>query len=96
MGTGKVSTKVKVVKPASPKKRNKPPSMKDNLKLRKQKPVPTISCQGFQLPPMSVEAYEYTISDLKNGFLNEFRKFTKGEINSDELTNANFVGLKIK
>ena len=96
MGTTKNAGKSKALKPVSPKKARKPPSMRDKLKLRKEKPVPTISCRGFCVTPMALEAYEYTISSLKNGFLNEFRKYTKGEVQSDELTNANFVGLKIK
>lgn len=96
MATAKQATKAKVVTPGSPKKAKKPPSMRENLKMRKEKPVPTISVQGFQIVPLAAEAYEYTITNLKNGFLNEFRKYVKGEITSDELTNANFVGLKTK
>ncbi len=96
MATAKQATKAKVVAPGSPQKAKKPPSMRENLKLRKEKPVPTISVQGFQVVPLAAEAYEYTITNLKNGFLNEFRKYVKGEITSDELTNANFVGLKTK
>jgi hypothetical protein len=80
----------------SPKKAKKPPSMKEKLKMRKEKPVPTITCQGFQFPPLALEVYEYTVSLTKDGFLNQIRKWTKGETTVDELTDANFVGIKIK
>jgi hypothetical protein len=92
----KAAVKSKVVKAGSPKKASKPPSMRDNLKARKEKSVPTISVQGFHVVPLAAEAYKYTITNLKNGYVNEFRKYAKGEITSDELTNANFVGLKTK
>jgi hypothetical protein len=80
-------------KPASPKKTKHAPSMRSNLNKNKQKPVPLIRVLGFQ-DPLYIEVYKYTLSENKPGFINTFRKWSKGKEVCDELMEANFIGLK--
>ena len=87
--------KARIVKPPSPKKAKQGPNMKDNLKKKKEKPVPTIRVLGFQ-DPLYVEIYEYTLSANKPGFINNFRKWSRGELVNDALSEANFIGLKMQ
>jgi hypothetical protein len=79
--------------PPSPMKARHAPSMKDKFKNRKEKPSPTIRVHAFK-EPIVVEAYEYTLTATKCGFLNKYRLWTKGELEVDELTEANFGELK--
>jgi hypothetical protein len=67
--------------------------MKDKLKNKKEKPTPTIRVHAFK-EPVVVEAYGYTLTSTKCGFLNKYRLWTKGELEVDELTEANFGDLK--
>jgi hypothetical protein len=83
------------LKPASPKKAASPPSMREKLKHKKEKPVPTIRVHGF-FEPFAVEAYEYTLTDIKPGFVHKYRLWAKGELEVEELTEANFVGVKMQ
>ena len=69
--------------------------MKEKFKNKKDKPNPTISVHAFK-DPVVVEAYEYNISATKCGFLNKYRLWTKGELEVDELTEANFGEMKSK
>ena len=67
--------------------------MRAKLKEKKGKPVPTIRVYGFE-EPLGIEAYEYTLSDTKPGFIHKYRLWAKGELEVEELTAANFNGLK--
>jgi hypothetical protein len=87
--------KSKIVKPPSPKKKKQAPNMRENLKKKKQKPIPTLRVLGFE-DPLSVEMYEYTLNENKPGFINNFRKWSRGELENDSLTEANFIGLKMQ
>lgn len=87
--------KVPSAKPPSPKKATAPPSMREKLKQKKEKPTPTIRVHSFS-EPFAVEAYEYTLTDTKPGFVNKYRLWAKGELEVEELTEANFVGLKMQ
>jgi len=87
--------KARTPKPPSPKKSKQGPSMRNNLKKKKEKPNPTISVLGFQ-DPFYTEIYEYALTDSKPGFLNNFRKWSRGEIENDSLTEANFIGMKMQ
>jgi hypothetical protein len=71
------------------------PSIKKNLLKKKQKPFPLIRVLGFQ-DPLSIEMYEYTLTENKPGFINNFRMWSWGELESDPLTEANFIGLKMQ
>ena len=87
--------KAKVVKPASPKKARHVPNMRQKLLSKKEKPVPTIRVYGFE-EPLGVEAYEYTLSDTKAGFINKYRLWAKGELEVEALTAANFNNTKVQ
>jgi hypothetical protein len=39
---------------------------------------------------------DYTLTETKPGFINKYRQWGKGEIINEELTEANFVGLKVQ
>ena len=86
---------VDAVKPPSPRKNTYVPSMRNKLKMKKEKPVPTIRVLGFQ-EPLAVEAYQYTLSATRDGFVNGFRIWSRGELEVAALTDANFVGLKMR
>ena len=60
-----------------------------------QKKEATIHVVGFE-DPIALEVYNYTLSKNKLWFINNYRKWSKGEIQFDELTEANFIGLKIQ
>ena len=90
-----MTSRAKKQKPSSPKKAKFQPNMRDNLKKKKDKPVPTINVYSFH-EPIAVEAYTYTITPTKDGFLNKFRIWLKAELEVDELTEANFVALKTR
>jgi hypothetical protein len=85
----------KPIKPASPKKARNVPNMRQKLLVKKEKPVPTIRVYGFQ-DPFGVEAYEYTASDTKPGFINKYRLWAKGELEVESLTAANFNNTKVQ
>jgi hypothetical protein len=85
----------KLVKPASPKKKGQVPNMRQKLENKKQKPVPTLRVYGFE-DPFCVEAYEYTLSDTKPGFINKYRLWAKGELTVESLTAANFNNTKVQ
>jgi hypothetical protein len=96
----KKSTAMGVAKLASPKEspmkaRLLPSSMRENLKLKKEKPVPPIHDHGF-LEPFAIEAYEYIIKDTKPGFVNKYRLWAKGQLEVEALTKVTFVGLKMQ
>ena len=69
--------------------------MKEQLKKRKAKPVPTISVVSF-VAELPVELYAYSITDTKDGFQHQFRLWTRGELEVASLMDANFVGLKTR
>jgi hypothetical protein len=77
----------------SPKKAKAPQSMREKLKQKKEKPVPTIRAFGF-IDNLAVEAYEYVLTDTKQGFIHKYRLWAKGDLEVDALTEANFIGLK--
>ena len=87
------AVKANKTSPPSPKKKRHAPNMKDKLKNKKEKPIPTIRVQGFK-EPIAVEAYAYTLTATKCGFLNKYRLWAKGELEVDELTEANFGEMK--
>jgi hypothetical protein len=89
------AAKGRAIKPASPKKTKQAPSMRNNLNKKKQKPVPLIRVLGFQVP-LYIKVYEYTLSKNKPGFINTFRKWSRGEVVCDELMEANFIGLEMQ
>ena len=82
-------------KPASPKKAGQVPNMRKQLLGKKEKPVPTISAYGFE-DPLAVEAYEYTITDTKPGFIHRYRLWAKGDLEVEALTAANFNNTKVQ
>ena len=85
-----VAGNVTTTKPPSPKKQRFAP--KNKLLHKKD---PTIKVMGFD-DPIAIEVYDYILSDTKPGFINNFRKWSKDEIECEELTVANFIGLKIQ
>ena len=87
--------RVKKVKPVSPKKAKQVPNMRENLKKKKEKPVPTITVHAFA-DPVCAEVYSYTVLPTKDGFTHKYRMWCKGELTVDELTDANFIGLKMR
>ena len=87
--------KMKKVKSASPTKAKHVPNMRENLKKTKGKPVPTIGVHAFA-DPICAEVYEYTVLPTKDGFTHKYRMWCKGELTVEELTAANFVGLKMR
>ena len=89
------ATTLLVVKPASPKKKKHVPNIKEKFKTNKEKPVQALLVLGF-LEPLAVEAYEYTLMATKPGFVNNFRVWSRGELEVDALTVANCIGLKNK
>ena len=93
--TSKMATsagKTTRTKPPSPKKSTKTPNMRQKLLQKKEA---TIHVVGFE-DPIGLEVYDYTLSENKAGFINNYRKWSKGEIQFEELTEANFIGLKIQ
>jgi hypothetical protein len=88
-------SKARIMKPASPKKVKYAPSMKDNLIKKKQKPILMISVLGFQ-DPLYIEVYKYTLTENKAGFINNFRKWSRGKLICNSLTEANFIGMKLQ
>ena len=81
--------------PPSPKKAKRIPKASDRLITKKKpKAFPTIRVLGFK-NPYSFEIYEYSITDGKQGFINNYRKWSRGELEVAALTNANFVGMKM-
>jgi hypothetical protein len=80
------------MKPPSPKKSKKTPNMREKLLQKKEA---TIHSVGFE-DPIALEVYDYTLTKSKAGFINDYRKWSKGEIQFEDLTEANFIGLKIR
>jgi hypothetical protein len=80
--------KTATTKPPSPKKSKKTPNMREKLLQKKEA---TIHVVGFD----ALEVYGYTLTESKAGFINNYRKWSKGEIQFEDLTEANFIGLKI-
>lgn len=80
---------------ATPSPKRKPggrPTADDTRKKGKSSTtinVPTLTCYGFasELP---IEGYIYSINDSTDAFANGFKKFVNGELESAELTSANF------
>jgi hypothetical protein len=87
--------KARNMKPASPKKAKHAPSMKNNLIKKKQKPIPMIHVLGFQ-DPLYIEVYLYTLTKNKPGFIKKFRKWSRGKLVCNSLTEANFIGMKMQ
>ena len=69
--------------------------MRENFKHKKEKPIPTIRVHSFQ-DPFAIEAYKYTLTATKPGFINKCRMRSRGEVEVEELIDANFVGIKIQ
>lgn len=93
--TSKMATpagKKTTTKPPSPKKSKKTPNMREKLSQKKEA---TIRVVGFE-DPIALEVYDYTLSESKAGFIHNYRKWSKGEIQFEDLTEANFTGLKIR
>jgi hypothetical protein len=82
-------------KPASPKKARQVPNMKEKFKNMKGQSEPTIRVVGFE-DPLAFEIYDYTLTATRPGFVNEYRKWSKGEKEANSLTEANFTGFKIQ
>jgi hypothetical protein len=82
-------------KPHSPRKARSAPNMREKLKQKTGKPDPTIRVHGFE-EPFALEAYEYTMTATKPGFVNQYRKWAKGDVDADALTEANFNGFKMQ
>jgi hypothetical protein len=85
-----VAGKGTTTKPPSPKRSKKTPNMREKLL---QKKGTGISVVGFD-DSVALEVYDYTVGDNKAGYIHNFRKWSKGEIEYEELTEANFIGLK--
>jgi hypothetical protein len=93
--TSKMATpagKTTTTKPPSPKKSKKTPNMREKLLQKKEA---TIHVVGFE-DPIALEVYNYTLTKSKAGFINSYRKWSKGEIQFKDPTEANFIGLKIR
>ena len=88
-----MAPKAKLIKPPSPKKARNVPNMRKQLQSKKEKPAPTIRVYGFE-DPLCVEAYQYTISDTKPGFIHKYRLWAKGDLEVEALTAANFNNTK--
>ena len=78
--------KTKNAKPPSPKKARSVPNMRENFKHKKEKPIPTIRVHSFR---------DHTLTATKPGFINKYRMWSRGEVEVEELTDANFIGIKI-
>jgi hypothetical protein len=92
--TSKMATpagKTTTTKPPSPKKSKKTPNMREKLLYKKEA---TIHVVGFE-DPIALEVHDYTLTESKAGLINNYRKWSKGEIQFEDLTEANFIGLKI-
>jgi len=85
--------KAKATKPDSPKKKKQAPNMRKTLKDKKENTGHTIRVLGFH-DPLYIEVYQYTKPGAKPGFINNFRLWSRGEIENDSLTDANFIGVK--
>ena len=79
-----------MTKRPSPTKSKKTPNMRERLL---QKKGTGISVVGFD-DSVGLEVYDYTVGDNKPGYIHNFRLWSKGEIDYEELTEANFIGLK--
>ena len=53
--------------------------MRETIKHKKEKPIPTIHVHSFQ-DPFAIEAYEYTLTATKPGFINKYRMWSRGEV----------------
>ena len=83
--TSKMTTpagKTTTTKPPSPKKSKKSPNMREKLLQKKEA---TIHVVGFG-DPIALEVYNYTLTESKVGFINNYRKWSKGEIQFEDLT----------
>jgi hypothetical protein len=60
-----------------------------------QKKEATIHVVGFE-DPIALEVYDYTLTESKAGFIYNYQKWSKGEIQFENFTEANFIGLKIR
>jgi hypothetical protein len=60
-----------------------------------QKKEETIHVVGFE-DPIALKVYNYTLTESKAGFINNYRKWSEGEIQFEDLTEANLIGLKIR
>jgi hypothetical protein len=92
---GSPPPRVRKVKPASPKKAKQVPNMREKLKKKTGKVDPTITVRAFA-DPVCAEVYSYTVLPTKDGFTHKYRMWSKGELTVDELTDANFVGVKMR
>jgi hypothetical protein len=93
--TSKMATpagKTTATKPPSQKKSKKTPNMREKLLQKKEE---TIHVEGFE-DPIALEVYDYTLTESKAGFMNNHRKWSKGEIQFEDLTEPNFIVLKIR
>jgi hypothetical protein len=79
-------------KPPSPKKSKKTPNMREKLLQKKEATIHVVGLED----PIALEVYKYTLTESKAGFINNYRKWSKGEIQFEDLTEANFIGLKIR
>jgi hypothetical protein len=93
--TSKMATpagKTTTTKPPSPKTSKKTPNVREKLLQKKEA---TIHVVGFE-DPIALEVYDYTLTKSKARFINNYQKWSKGEIQFEDLTEANFIGLKIR
>jgi hypothetical protein len=93
--TSKMATpagKTTTTKPPSPKKSKKTPNMRKKLFQKKEATIHVVVFED----PIALEVYNYTLTESKAGFINNYRKWSKGEIQFEDLTEANFIGLKIR
>jgi hypothetical protein len=93
--TSKMATpagKTTTTKPPSSKKSKKTPNMREKLLQKKEE---TIHVVGFE-DPIALKVYNYTLTESKAGFINNYRKWSEGEIQFEDLTEANLIGLKIR
>ena len=74
-----VAGKGTTTKPPSPKKSRKTPNMREKLL---QKKGTGISVVGFD-DSVALEVYDFTVGDNKPGYIHNFRKWSKGEIEYD-------------
>jgi hypothetical protein len=56
---------------------------------------PTIRVVGFE-DPLAFEMYNYTLTATRPALVNNYRKLSRGELEVNSLTEANFPGFKIQ
>ena len=108
MSPSKQSARSRQGPPTSPKKKRGPGSsaasparkkgrvrLAGGAKKTPGKTNPSLSCYATH-PSFPLEIYLYTVNAENDGFMNTYKKYTKGEIRCDSLTAVNFTDVKFR